>query len=163
MPAGFLPEPEFRRVQSLVPILCVDVLLRGDDGRCLLIRRRDRRGGEGWNIVGGRVHKDESLAAAVGRHVRETLGPEVVLSGFDAARPDRVAAYRHAERDDGPFDPDQHAVSLNYVIGCSGQPEARGEALEFGWFAPGGLPEADEFGFNQGEVVSALLEPYSSS
>jgi hypothetical protein len=56
-------------------------------------------------------------------------------------------------------DPRKHAVSLTYSAECecTGAPEARGEAHEFGWFGIGQLPGLD-FGFGQGEVVARVLK-----
>ncbi len=154
---GELSEEDLRFAQSKVPILCVDVLGRGSDGRYLLIRRLDRGGREGWNLVGGRMRKDESPAEAVGRHIAETLGDAVDWDEPVWERPHRVAFFEHAETGDGPYDPAQRAVSLTYVVDLRGDPVAQGEATGFEWFSPEGLPEDDAFGFNQGQVVRPLV------
>jgi hypothetical protein len=39
---------------------------------------------------------------------------------------------------------------------CTGEPEAIGEALEFGWFKIDQLSEVN-FGFGQGEAVARVL------
>ena len=114
--SGHLSDSEYERTRATVPILCVDVLARGDDGRYLLICRHDRRGATGWNLVGGRIKKDEHPSDAAARHIYDTLGTNVTWERFEWQRPTLVAEYVHAEKADGPFDPDQHALSLTYLI-----------------------------------------------
>ena len=63
------------------------------------------------------------------------------------------------ERGAGDFyDPRKHAVAVTYAAACecTGEPEALGEASEFGWFAIDQLSEVN-FGFGQGEAVARVL------
>jgi len=94
----------------------------------------------------------------VERHVAATLGPAVQV---DRSTLELGAVIEYfTEPDLGDFyDPRKHAVALTYAASCEcvSQPEALGEALEFGWFGLEELSEV-EFGFGQGEAVVQVLK-----
>lgn len=154
---GHLSAEDYATARRLLPVPCIDVLPRHADGRCLLIRRLDRHGRQGWNVVGGRIRVGETPGGAIERHLRETLGPEVSWDEVDWQRPHLVVEYVHADHADVPFDPEKQAIALTYVISIAGVPQPGGEALGFEWFAPDSLPEREEWGFNQRPVVERLL------
>jgi len=145
-------------VQDRVPILCVDVLLSpSDDPRQVALIRRVAPDGDGWCLVGGRVLRNEPLSAAVERHVAATLGPAVHVDR-STLQLGAVIEY-FTEPGAGDFhDPRKHAVALTYAASCEciGEPEALGEALEFGWFKIDQLAEV-HFGFGQGDAVARVL------
>lgn len=157
----FLPDEDWNTVRRSVPVLCVDVLLSpsGDPGQVALIRRATYPGAaEGWCLVGGRVLLNEHLPAAVERHVAATLGPAVRV---DRSTLELGAVIEYFTKPDiGDFyDPRKHAVALTYSAACecAGEPEALGEALEFGWFGIDQLSGVN-FGFGQGEAVARVLK-----
>lgn len=120
--------------------------------------RRTTPDGEGWCLVGGRVLLNEHLPVAVERHVTATLGPAVRV---DRSTLELGAVIEYfTEPAMGDFcDPRKHAVALTYAATCecTDEPEALGEALEFGWFSIDRLPEVN-FGFGQGEAVARVLK-----
>jgi ADP-ribose pyrophosphatase YjhB (NUDIX family) len=155
----FLSEKDWNLVCESVPILCVDVILSpADDARKLALIRRTTPDGNGWCLVGGRVLLNEHLSAAVERHVTATLGPTVRV---DRSTLELGAVIEYfSEPDMGDFhDPRKHAVALTYsaTCECTGEPEALGEALEFGWFGIDQLSGVN-FGFGQGEAVARVLK-----
>ena len=158
--AQWLPEQDWNLIRNSVPILCVDVLLSPseDPRRVALVRRATYSGGEGWCLIGGRVLRNEHLHPAVERHVAATLGP---LVRIDRSTLELGAVIEYfTEPDIGDFyDPRKHAVALTYSASCeyTGEPEAQGEALEFGWFKIDELSEVN-FGFGQGEAVARVLK-----
>jgi ADP-ribose pyrophosphatase YjhB (NUDIX family) len=160
-----LPAEDYELVKASVPILCVDVLLSpvGHPRQVALIRRATYQGGEGWCLVGGRVLRNEHLPAAVERHVVATLGPAVRI---DRSTLELGAVIEYFTKPDlGEFyDPRKHAVALTYAASCecTGEPEALGEALEFGWFKIDQLSGVN-FGFGQGEAVARVLEKLGRS
>lgn len=89
--------------------------------------------------------------------VRSTLGTGVHV---DASTLELGAVIKYfSEPGAGDFhDPRKHTVALTYAASCdcSGEPEAQGEALEFGWFKIDQLSEVN-FGFSQGEAVARVL------
>src|SRR5438309_1951881 len=81
-PFKLLPDSEWKFVRDSVPIACVDVLpLRRDlsrnDRELGLIYRETPHQGRRWCLVGGRMFRNESLAEAAARQLRDTLGPQV--------------------------------------------------------------------------------------
>ena len=86
---------------------------------------------------------------AVERHVAATLGPGVRV---DRSTLELGAVIEYfTEPGLGEFcDPRKHAVSMTYSAACecTGAPEARGEAHEFGWFSLDQLP-----GLSTGEAL----------
>jgi ADP-ribose pyrophosphatase YjhB (NUDIX family) len=163
---GFLTEAELTEAQRLVPIFCVDVLLcrrRGGSPAFGLIERLDGYGNPSWNLIGGRVRRDEPIAAAIRRHIEDS----VVLSGYelpDVRRPDVLTEYPHGDAPaksagEVPFDPRQHAVSVGYLVEVSGNAKLSpgGEARDFRWFSEADLPLARGVGFGQHEAIAALV------
>lgn len=160
-----LPAEDYEFIKASVPVLCVDILLspKGDPRQVALVRRTTYQGDVGWCLVGGRVLRNEHLPAAVERHVAATLGPAVWV---DRSTLELGAVIEYfTEPDLGEFyDPRKHAVALTYAASCecTGQPEALGEALEFGWFKIDQLSVVN-FGFGQGEAVARVLKKLGRS
>ena len=76
-----LSSEEYRRVISVMPIVCVDCLVMNERREVLLVRRgNEPLKGEYW-LPGGRVHKGERLVDAVHRKMREEIGVEVEVVG----------------------------------------------------------------------------------
>lgn len=157
----FMSGKDYEFLRSMVPIVCVDVLLSpNDDPRRVGLIRRVTPDGDGWCLIGGRVLRNEHLLTAVERCVSATLGP--------AMRVDRSTIQLGAvieyftERELGDFyDPQKHAVALTYAASCVciQEPEALGEAIEFAWFTFDQLSEVN-FGYGQGEVVAKVLKAF---
>lgn len=72
---NFIPEPEYRRIQEVMPILCVDLVIRQGD-YFLLVRRANEPAKGQWWLPGGRVRKGEALTDAALRIAREETGLE---------------------------------------------------------------------------------------
>lgn len=155
----WLPKEKYDFIVARVPILCVDLIMLSDEEqpRIGLIERAVPDDGTGWCLVGGRVTRDEPLAAAVSRHLRATLGDEI---GVDLAtlRPVGIIEY-FSEKGIGEFyDPRKHAVSVTYSGYCSGNPNVQKgtEAIDFAWHTEEQLPVV-RFGFGQEKVVKRFL------
>jgi ADP-ribose pyrophosphatase YjhB (NUDIX family) len=144
-----------------MPVVCVDVLpIREHAGRAQLglIRRRSTDGpAMRWALVGGRVHRSETLSRALKRHLHETLGTEVRWPAVDASRPATVAEYFPHPVPDGLRDARQHAIALTYVIRVDGPVRAGGEAVDFAWFEPATAPAADEMVPGHDAVLARLV------
>lgn len=156
---GRLPRPLFSTVSKLVPISCVDVLpyreVR-DSIEVGLIRRKDPFGALVWTMVGGGIHRRESIAEAASRHITLTLGPNVRWEEPDYSSPDAVGEYFPVPMTHAGFDPRKHAIALTYAIPLSGPVSPNGEALDFHWFSENDIP-FPEVGFRQADVIRRLL------
>ena len=58
---------------------CVGALVHDDEGRLLLVRRRNEPGAGRWSVPGGRVEPGETDADAVRREVLEETGLHVTV------------------------------------------------------------------------------------
>jgi len=148
-PVNFLSDADWAAAQRMVPIVCVDAVPMRRVGRRLevgLIQRHNPFGSDPvWCHIGGRVMRDELVTSALRRHLDDALD----TLEFDVAG-DLQPAYVMQWLPGGPTsqapwagtDPRRHAISLCYPIHVVTAPRCRtgGEALAFGWFAPGALP-----------------------
>ncbi|MDT0185745.1 DUF4916 domain-containing protein [Microbacterium oleivorans] len=141
----YLPDDVYALIEKSVPILCVDffpfeVAPEGGERVGLILRHSPF--GDVWCHLGGRVHRGESLRAAVDRHARDTLGVSVELP---CDQPDYV--YQWFPADIAPTDgtahgddPRKHSVGLTYLTRLAGVPTPRNEALDFRFFPVDALP-----------------------
>jgi ADP-ribose pyrophosphatase YjhB (NUDIX family) len=159
----WIPEPEWMRLQEIIPISCVDVVLLRSDAKALLnavglILRNTPHQGQRWCLVGGRILYGESFGDAVRRHMFDTLGDDIQFQIRHDEQPAYLAQYRPSSGDGFLIDPRRHAVAMTYSLEVSGLPRARNEALSFQWFGLRELPPRGKFGFGQDRVLSACLE-----
>lgn len=159
---AWLSAEDYELIQNSIPIACVDIApLRPDKQGGIeaigLIFRDTPHQGRRWCLVGGRVLRNETLAAAVSRQLRQTLGDGIRFQLDSDAQPVYVAQYFPARQPVGLIDPRQHAITMNYCVEIGGEVVPQGEALEFRWFAPDSLPKPDEFGFEQDRVLKQCL------
>ena len=71
-----IPEQLYRQIISVIPILCVDVIIRNEAGRYLLVRRRNEPLKGDWWVVGGRILQGEYAHQACVRKILEEVGLE---------------------------------------------------------------------------------------
>lgn len=129
-----LAAEEYQRILERVPVLCVDAIIVNEQGRFLLVKRRNApRQGEWW-VPGGRVLKGETLEAAFRRKMREELGLEVKI-----LMP--VGYFEVKHEDDPRGGPDGvHQVSVVFAaVTASRQVTLDDQSSEWGFFDS--LPE----------------------
>lgn len=101
-----LTSEEFREIYAKVPRLCVEVILKTDDGVVLSLRSIEPYKGQ-WHIPGGTVLRGESLVEAVKRVARDELGVEVAVVAQTG-----IIEYP-SEREIGHFG---HSVGVAFVV-----------------------------------------------
>lgn len=69
-----LPSELFKTVVANAPLISIDLVIQDPLGRVLLGKRLNRPAQGYWFVAGGRIQKDETLASAFERLVREELG-----------------------------------------------------------------------------------------
>lgn len=163
MSNGWIPDDEWEHIQRILPIVCVDTLpiTRTATGQITaigLILRDVEEQGQGWCLIGGRVQFGESLAEAVTRHMRDTLGGDVEFDIAHVQQPLYVAQYFTTARKGYLVDSRKHAVALTYALEIVGAPDPQNEALDFQWFTLDKLPPSGDFVFGQDRVVAECLE-----
>jgi len=72
-----IPAEQYKRILEVMPILCVDVVIRNARGEYLLVRRANEPLKGQWWVIGGRVHKNETLEQAVIRKVRQETSLDI--------------------------------------------------------------------------------------
>src|SRR3989344_5018050 len=105
----------------------VKILLKGIDGKYLLVRRNPEKypeaGDKLWDIIGGRINPGSPLFDNLKREVKEEVDLDL------SAEPKLLAAQ------DILRDPERHVVRLTYIGGASGTPKVDGiEHTECRWF-----------------------------
>lgn len=78
-PGEWLAPDDFDTVVRLTPLVAIDLLVQAPDGRVLLGRRVNQPAKGSYFVPGGRISKNETLAAALRRISRAELGVEVRL------------------------------------------------------------------------------------
>jgi colanic acid biosynthesis protein WcaH len=76
-PQDGLPEPVFRLLSRLTPLVSVDLLIKDATGRTLLTWREDDSYGPGWHVPGGIVRYRETVATRIQEVARLELGAQV--------------------------------------------------------------------------------------
>jgi len=66
-----IPSDKYESIMRVLPILCVDIIVKTESGKYILIKRKNRPLSGRWWVIGGRVLKDETLEQAAKRKVKE--------------------------------------------------------------------------------------------
>lgn len=121
----------YKEIIGVLPILCVDIAVRNARGEYLLVKRANPPKQGSWWVLGGRVNKGETLAAAAVRKVREEAGVSV-----SELRP---VGYMELPSDDHPFGlpGDYHAVSVVFsgLLGDDQSVQLDAQSSEWRWGA----------------------------
>ncbi len=122
------------------PLPTVDAVIAGEDGRVVLILRKNEP--RGWALPGGFVDAGEELGAACRREAREETGLEVELVS-------QLFTYSDPRRD-----PREHTISTAYACRAKpgAQPEGADDAAEARWFAESEIPW-DALCFDHAEIL----------
>jgi|APHM01.1.fsa_nt_gi ADP-ribose pyrophosphatase len=107
-----IDEETWRTVVSQMPIVSVDLVVeRGDD--IILGRRVNPPAEDEWFVPGGRVHKNETLTAAVSRVGSEELGVDVQIDR-------RLGVYEHLYTEsEFPSVSSKHYIPVGYKVTIS--------------------------------------------
>lgn len=76
-----LSEKDFREIYEKVPRLCVDIVIKNEDGVLLSMRSIKPYNGM-WHIPGGTVYKEEKLEEAAIRIAKKETGLDVDLGKY---------------------------------------------------------------------------------
>lgn len=120
-------------IEEGVGLRTVSVVLRGADGRVLLLRRAPERGGF-WQPVTGRIDAGEGPAEAARRELREETGADAPVEPLGYVHAFAVEPGLSARRE-GVFLAEETAFAARVPAGFD--PVLSGEHVEWGWFAPG--------------------------
>jgi 8-oxo-dGTP pyrophosphatase MutT (NUDIX family) len=130
---------------------CAAVLVRGEEGRVLLVRHVEGR----WQLPGGAVDPDESPADAARRECREEASVEVELGRILGAfgGPEYRVAYANGD--------EVGVVSVIYeatIVAGTPQP-GDDETQNVGWFSPAELKQLELSPVTRATLAEVLREP----
>lgn len=130
----WIPDDEYRNFQYLMPICCVDVVVRQGDF-FLLIRRLCEPALGQWWLPGGRVRKGEFTQPAAERIVQDEVGLEC---DFDAS----LGVYE-TQFTTGPYGIPVHTINVCYRFRARPGQLVRLDAnhSEFRWVPFGHVPD----------------------
>jgi len=114
-----LPEPVFRLVSRLTPLINVDLLIQDDRSRTLLTWRDDEFFGAGWHIPGGIIRYKETAAQRIVTCAHEELGVDVSFEEIPALMLESISAMGTRG----------HFISLLFRCRLAGRPDDRRRAI----------------------------------
>jgi colanic acid biosynthesis protein WcaH len=145
-----LPAGRFRALTKVLPILCVDVIVRDGRGRILLIKRLKEPMKGRWWVIGGRVYKGETLTKAARRKVLEETGVEVEILAS-------VGYYESlSEKTDQGNRFRRHSVSVVFLAKMTSTPRVVLDGQSASWRLSKTLPR--EFRFVPFDKISAVRQ-----
>lgn len=112
-----LPDPVFRFVLKVTPMINVDLLVRNERGEHLLAWREDAYG-QGWHVPGGIIRFNEPIAKRIATVAKEELSATVSHD----ERPADVVQFFHSRG---------HFISLLYLCNLT-SPLSRPDLLHTG-------------------------------
>lgn len=74
---SMIPLNQYIEILRILPIFCVDVVVRNSRGKYLLLKRTNEPKKGQWWVIGGRVNKGETMEDAAIRKVKEEIGSRV--------------------------------------------------------------------------------------
>jgi colanic acid biosynthesis protein WcaH len=127
-------DPEtFLEVVRLSPLVSIDLIVRDSQGRVLLGLRANRPAQNTWFVPGGRIAKDERIAAALTRVAYEELGVEL-----DPSVARFLGVYEHLYPDNFADEPgiDTHYIVLAHEVRLEHPPDdlPADQHRAFRWF-----------------------------
>jgi 8-oxo-dGTP diphosphatase len=121
------------------PLPTTDAIIEGDDGRVVLILRKNEP--HGWALPGGFVDAGEELGKACMREAKEETGLDVELV-------EQLFTYSDPRRD-----PRKHTISTVYACKVrGGRLEAADDARDARWFAEAEVPWS-ELCFDHADIL----------
>lgn len=129
----FIPDDDYRRIQAVLPICCVDVVVCQGDFFLLVRRLREPAAGEWW-LPGGRVFKGEPTQTAARRLARDEVGLD---TDFEAS----LGVYE-TQFPTGPYGVPVHTVNICYRLRARPGQLIRLDPLHsaFQWVRFGAIP-----------------------
>jgi colanic acid biosynthesis protein WcaH len=72
-----IPKNQYKKIIEVLPILCVDIIIKNDKNEFLLVKRANEPLKGQWWVVGGRVLKGETMEQAAIRKAKEEVSLEL--------------------------------------------------------------------------------------
>ena len=142
-----IPREKYIEIMELLPILCVDIIIKNLCNDYLLIKRANEPLKGKWWVVGGRVLKNETLMQAASRKVKEEVG--LSASNFD------FVGYYEDIYEKNPFgmSPPQHSVSVVFSTTIYDNEPVKLDGQSSEWKFSKDLPARFRVVFTQGNFL----------
>ncbi len=121
----FHPKEKFEAMVDAMPLVSVDLIIY-QHGKALLGRRLNKPAQGFWFVPGGRIMKNETIAAALSRVIQTELSIVNELDAYDI-KPELMGAYQHFYEDSfaGDVGITTHYVALGHRIDLPGTIEIK--------------------------------------
>lgn len=103
----FLEDADFNKVVSLAPLISIDLIIKNNDDKYLLGKRKFNPAKDYWFVPGGRIRKGEEISAAFQRICENEIGVNQSIS-----KADFLGVYEHFYNNSSFSD----EVSTHYVV-----------------------------------------------
>ena len=143
-----IPASLYKKIQTVLPIACVDLVVKNSQGEFLLGKRENRPAKGQWFLIGGRIQKGETLKQAALRKAKEELGIEVVVT--------KMLGAGETIWNDGPLGVPVHNINVVFLVKPKKKSQISFDSQHSNitWFsAEGGSASG-------GKKVSPKLHPY---
>lgn len=102
----YIPDELYRQIHAMLPIACVDVLLK--DGDSFLLAKRNNEPAQGqWFFPGGRIFKGEKLEDAARRKIKEETGIDATI--------EKMLGVDETLFPEGPFNNSTHTINIVFL------------------------------------------------
>jgi len=130
-----IPAEEYKQIINVLPILCVDIVVKNAAEQYLLIRRANEPLKDQWWVIGGRVLKGETLNEAAIRKVKEETDLDINIMF--------PIGYYEDTSEINPFglETPLHSVSIVFSAWVDDQQEIRLDYQSTDWKYSKVLPE----------------------
>ncbi len=102
-----IPTPLYRKIHSLLPIACVDIIIVNEKNEFFLVKRKNKPVQGEWWFPGGRIFKNEHLSGAAKRKAEEETGLTITI--IKALGSDETFF------PDGPFSDSTHTINTVFL------------------------------------------------
>lgn len=117
-----IPRELYRKIHKLLPLVCVDaVVVNLSKKQFLLVRRKNEPQKGAWWFSGGRIFKNEKLADAVLRKVKQEVG-------LPARAKEQLGTYEFFSKTGYFKDTNTHTIIVVYLVEVSAN-----EKVMFDW------------------------------
>ncbi len=137
-----LNQETFVQVVKNAPLIAIELVVEGADGRILLGRRKNAPAKDMWFVPGGRIYKSETLEQAFARTVGEELN--ISRSLKDASF---LGVYEHHYDDnflDDSFSTHYVCIALKIQIDTASHTLPKDQHLSYRWFSVSDLLDSDD-------------------
>lgn len=100
-----IPAPLYREILATMPVVCVDLVIK-NQGRILMVQRKNEPARGDWWFPGGRIRKGETLLQTALRQAREEVGVRGLCGS--------LIHVEETQFPTGPFGDPVHTVNLCY-------------------------------------------------